>query len=617
MRFIVTALLLVIILTALPLSTLARQPAPEVYAQALGTANLRSGPTTDFDLVGEIANGTEYRVLQQHSQVPWLLLEVPEIPLGAGWVFAELVEVTRGDLTTVPFEEAIRELPPQTGQSTTPLTTPSPTIAGAANPPADPDGANTAPQATAPPAAAPAVNVITATLTGRSNIRYAPGVDYPIIATLDGGTILTVVARHESLPWYQVVVEGAPTGTGWVFDNVVDIDGDINQLGVISQTTFTFPTPTFTPDAVVVMDSPFTTLGSSSGTQLEATLGETVFDYLLSQGLAPRTDREGSVFVLDLLSGEHFTINGGVAYSGMSINKIPVLVSYFIERDQPLEVLDAELVAETMICSENTSTNRMMEIVGDGDILAGGQRITQYMQQLGLGNSFVVAPFFTGNPDATPAPVTSVSTSVDQARTQPDAFNQLTVEEMGWLLGSMYQCAVNNTGPLLDTFPNQINQRECRQMLRVMSGNRIGALIEAGVNPDVATVAHKHGWINNTHGNAGIVFGPEGVYVLSMIYHERTDWLNFEQSFPVIEEVSRQVWNYFNPTYAIQQTSSNDVPEICDIYGETVVADMLGGAVPLPNIPQLQNPVTATPDVSTPEALSATPSLTPSPTLAN
>jgi hypothetical protein len=290
------------------------------------------------------------------------------------------------------------------------------------------------------------------------------------------------------------------------------------------------------------------------------------------------------VFVLDLFSGEHFSLNAGVAYSGMSINKIPVLVSYFLGRDRPLEVGDAELVANTMICSENTSTNQMMTIVGDGDILLGGQRITENMQRLGLGNSFLVAPFFTGNPEATPAPVSSVTTNVDQQRTQPDPFNQLTVEEVGWLLGSMYQCAVDGSGPLIDTFPDQINQTECRQMIRVMSANRIGSLIEAGVLPGT-TVAHKHGWIDDTVGDAGLVFGPEGAYVLAMIYHQRIDWALASESFPVLEEVSRQTWNYFNPNNQIEETFPGTVPTTCNIYGEPVVEDMLSGNITIPTPP--------------------------------
>ena len=46
-----------------------------------------------------------------------------------------------------------------------------------------------------------------------------------------------------------------------------------------------------------------------------------------------------------------------------------------------------------------------------------------------------------------------------------------------------------------------------------MAQNKIGSLLEEGV-PQETAVAHRHGWISDTHGDAGIVFTPEGNYVI-------------------------------------------------------------------------------------------------------
>jgi uncharacterized protein YgiM (DUF1202 family)/beta-lactamase class A len=598
-------ILMIAALVSLPLMLTEAQTLPEVYAQALGTANLRAGPGQEFDVVGEIAAGTDYRILQQHALVPWVLLEVPALNSRGGWVFRELIQITSGDLVTVPFTESFDPIPSTSLAITAPSAAPDSESPSAPQAPSDESATTVTP--TLPAAVVPA-NIVTAILTGRSNIRYAPGVEYPPIAMFDAGTVLTILARHASFPWYQVVVEGSPTGTGWINEGVVEVTGDIFTLPVIEATTFDFPTPTATPQTVQVAGVPQGVLANDSPT-LAQTLGQQIDNYLLSQNIAPRTDREASVFVMDLVTGEHFTLNGGVAYSGMSINKIPVLVSYFIQRDRPLETSDAELLASTMICSENTSTNRVMTAVGEGDILLGGERITQYMQQLGLGEIFVVAPFFTGDTNATPAPVSSVQTSADQQRTQPDLFNQMTVEEQGWLLASIYQCAANDEGLLRQQFPNQITQNECRQMVRVMSGNRIGRLIEAGV-PDGMTIAHKHGWIENTHGDAGMVFGPQGAYVIAMVNHQRGDWLLQDESFPILEEISRLAWNHFNPAFPQEQAETTLVPETCNIYGETVIPDMLGGNIPIPTLPAPAATQAVLEVVSTEEA-ELTPTATP------
>lgn len=537
----------------------------EVYVEAYGTANLRSGPSTDFAVIYEITAGTEYRVLKQHALVPWLLLEVPGIPTGAGWVFVDLVQVKRGSLSALPYESAFDELP-----STAPATVENPVTATI-----------TAPLAV--PTATPPAAEVTARLLGRSNVRFGPGIDYPVLVTLDEASVLPVLARHSTFPWYKVRTDN---GDGWVFADNVEIQGNIYAVELVTSMTIPYPTPTATPDTVVVNSSPLGNFGSAE-TSLANTLGLQIDQYLLSNAVMPRTDREASVFVMDLQTKEHFTLNGGVAYSGTSINKIPILVGYFLYKNDPIEEEDAMLMANTMICSENITTNQMLAAIGGGDIGIGGERVTQMMQDLGLVNTFVLSSFDTGIPNPTPLPFAMPMTQADQQRTQPDPYNQMTIEEIGWLLGGMYQCAVDGTGPLVDRFGEQINQRECQQMLRVMRANKIGALIEAGVGSN-ALIAHKHGWVSNTHGDAGIVFGPEKNYVIAMIYHERTTWLNYEQSFPVLEEISRLAWNYFNPGAAVTSTSPQDVPETCNIFAEPVIPDLLGGNLSLP-VPQPQS----------------------------
>jgi hypothetical protein len=115
----------------------------------------------------------------------------------------------------------------------------------------------------------------------------------------------------------------------------------------------------------------------------------------------------------------------------------------------------------------------------------------------------------------------------------------------------------------VDTFGGAFNQRECEQMLYLMSSNEIGALLEVGV-PENVDVAHKHGWIDDTHGDAGVVFTPGGDYVLVVVLHNPT-WLNFEESFPLIEDISLTVYNYFNPDAPMTATRQSSVPETCDL----------------------------------------------------
>ena len=84
---------------------------------------------------------------------------------------------------------------------------------------------------------------------------------------------------------------------------------------------------------------------------------------------------------------------------------------------------------------------------------------------------------------------------------------QTTAADMSMLMEMIYQCAAGG-GTLLAAYPEHVTPDECQTMLEIMNENRIGSLIEAGV-PEGTSVAHKHGWTAETHGDSGIVFWPQ------------------------------------------------------------------------------------------------------------
>ncbi len=146
---------------------------------------------------------------------------------------------------------------------------------------------------------------------------------------------------------------------------------------------------------------------------------------------------------------------------------------------------------------------------------------------------------------------------------------------MGWLMGGIYQCAYQDGGLLMESYPEQFDGRECRQMLHVMSNNTVDALLKAGVPADTR-VAHKHGWIEDTHGNSAIFFTPGGDYVIVMTLFQ-PEWLNFQESLPVIAEVSRTVYNFYNPENPMPAIRDGYIPEAgtCNFAGTPLVADLM------------------------------------------
>jgi len=64
------------------------------------------------------------------------------------------------------------------------------------------------------------------------------------------------------------------------------------------------------------------------------------------------------------------------------------------------------------------------------------------------------------------------------------------------------------------------------------------------VPPDVP-IAHRHGWVRDTHGDAGIVYSPAGDYVIVAFLYQ-PDWLEWVTSSPLLADISLATYNFFN-----------------------------------------------------------------------
>jgi len=550
-----------------------------VMAEAFQFANLRAGIGTDTDVVGEIQTGTPYPVIGRAADFPWLLLADPVSGQPLGWVFRDVVELS-GDEGLVPIFVLDSTWQPLANGVYVPRAFISELVSvdATAQPTLDaaPDQTiQTTP--TMPPTPTPTLDARVSAITqGEINIRYGPGVEYPRVGVAQAGEAFEVTAWHTQLPWIQIAFAGSPNGLGWIQADLLEYNGDRFSLPAISQTTFTLPTLTPTP-AVVEAVQP---LGEASVPLSPefAALGNQLWDLMLSEGFDPATSRLGTLFVMDLQTGEAFSFGGEFAFSGMSINKIAVLTEFYGQIDTPPSDAEAYTIVESMTCSENTSTNDILSIIGGGSPYTGARQVTQRLRGLGLENTFIAAPY---TPDARiePEPVTLPTSNIDQTRTEPDPSNQLEVNEIGALLSDLYQCGINERGALLDTYPDDYTPAECRQILNTMSNNRINALIEMGV-PEGTRVAHKHGWIDDTHGDAGIVFTPGGDFAIVVAVHNPI-WMNFEESFPLVAEITRQVYNYFNPDAPMEAIREGEVSDVCIGLGNPLIEQLIAGDVPL------------------------------------
>jgi beta-lactamase class A len=256
-------------------------------------------------------------------------------------------------------------------------------------------------------------------------------------------------------------------------------------------------------------------------------------------------DGVGSVFVLDLQTGEEISINADVAVSGLSIIKIAILLETYRVLDFEPTPDQAKLIYETAVLSGDYSANLLLDVVAQQDnAYLGVDILTESMQRLGLVNTFVVTPYEEPSRAGNATKITPANSRTDIS-TYPDPAMQSTAEDMGTLMAMIYRCSKGG-GTLLAVYPDQITPQECQAILDVLALNTEGNLIRYGV-PETVTVSHKHGWAGNTHGDAGVVFSPAGDYVIvEYLSQPQSSWMVIDVSFPVLREISRATYNFFN-----------------------------------------------------------------------
>jgi uncharacterized protein YraI len=157
------------------------------------TANVRSGPDTRFEIVGQLSAGDLVQIDARSSDARWLHVILSN---GAsGWlpVFALIVE---GNVADIPLFEPDESAP---------------------------DG-----ESTPEPGAPSGVSVIS---YGRVNVRVGPGISYEILGQLDVDEEADAIARStDASDWLLIQFDDTE---GWVAYFTVRVQGDPTTLPVL------------------------------------------------------------------------------------------------------------------------------------------------------------------------------------------------------------------------------------------------------------------------------------------------------------------------------------------------------------------------------------------------
>lgn len=311
------------------------------------------------------------------------------------------------------------------------------------------------------------------------------------------------------------------------------------------------------------------------------TLRDMIEEYLDSQGfIYDGQTTVASVFIMDLQTGEEVNLLGNVSFSAASTAKLAILIDYFRHLNFAPTPDEAWLLANSLLCSNNSSSNLLMEIIGERaagtrDIFVGLADVIQNLQHLGVKNTFLTAPFDLDieGQELGSIPAPELSSHNLNFNTGADPYNQTTTEDLGTLFSLIYDCANYGSGLMAAYSTGEFTQTECRQMLELMSANDLLRLLQGGI-PDGVRISHKNGWVSNTHGDAGIVFPPNGRnYVIAVFLWENTEFLDYNRAWPLIEGISRAAWNYFSPDQPLPSPRADLPPAAQECQGNYLPPD--------------------------------------------
>ncbi len=251
-----------------------------------------------------------------------------------------------------------------------------------------------------------------------------------------------------------------------------------------------------------------------------------------------------SLFVVELDSGREVVYKPDVPMSGMDVLRVPLLVEAVRVLGEDIPFEQQTLLRQTATGIDPASSNQLLHILaGEKAPLAGSRIFNAAMQNLGLKNTFISCPFDPETEVGCERLQTEANLN-NAGQVTPDVFRQTTAEDMGLLLTMLYDCAEADGGALRVVYRDDLSQAQCRYILDLLAENNIDSLIEEGVPSDMR-VAHRHGWQTDTYGDAGIVYTPNGDYVMVQFMH-KPGWLAWEISSPLMADLSLATYNYFN-----------------------------------------------------------------------
>lgn len=190
---------------------------PRINANTI--VNVRSGPGTTYDILGQIVPENSYQALTKDESGKWW-----EIEIGGnqtGWIADEFIVQPEGEVVQVAAVE---------DRGTTGRSAAETTVAAAE---AAPAAAATAPEF----ASVSAAQIV--------NLRGGPATSFPVLGQINPGAFYKILGKNEQGDWWQIeMTNGQPA---WVIGQLVTPSGDTGAVAV-AQDIPELPAPAGQPE---------------------------------------------------------------------------------------------------------------------------------------------------------------------------------------------------------------------------------------------------------------------------------------------------------------------------------------------------------------------------------
>ncbi len=379
--------------------------------------------------------------------------------------------------------------------------------------------------------------------------RHSPASDIPLVATYSEQRLRAYLQDDIASHYDQSPLPSQPIANSTDFKpGTPGQTLDIDRAVVLIEDALKSPT-----SRVVILSAQTTAAGRPPLPTLKVDM-ENIINLNNFDGLI-------DIYFLDLQTGEalHFgyqagqeiSVNPDISFSGLSTEKIAILVTAYLYNNGKLPDTLNSLVVNMIATSTDSVADQVMQSINP---IRGPLLVTQTMQKLGLINTFMAGFYYLG------APLLQIFNTPANSRTDintdPDPYDQTTPSDLGLLLEALYQCSQTGGGSLIAAFPGQLTQTACQQMIQTLTQDQVGALIQTGV-PEGTVVAHKHGWVADAASgvihnmsDAALIYSPGGNYILTIYtYHpvqiiwEDANGLGVNHMYA---DLSRLVYNYMN-----------------------------------------------------------------------